>query len=92
MEARCRGSPSLHAPPAAPPASADGRDGCVESISRSIRRKCCIRRTINAYIDADLMVTVGDRVVVVAKQKAFTIRPQATGCGCLLKGTLPGMH
>ena len=42
--------------------------------------------------DADLMVTVGDRVVVVAKQKAFTIRPQATGCGCLLKGTLPGMH
>ena len=42
--------------------------------------------------DADLMVTVGDRVVVVAKQKAFTIRPQATGCDCLLKGTLPGMH
>ena len=34
--------------------------------------------------DADLMVIVGDRVVVVAKQKAFTIRPQATGCGCLL--------
>ena len=42
--------------------------------------------------DADLMVTVGDRVVVVAKQKAFTIRPQATGCGCLLKGALTGMH
>ena len=37
--------------------------------------------------DADLMVTVGDRVVVDGKQKTFTIRPQATGCGsgCLLK-------
>ena len=42
--------------------------------------------------DADLMVTVGDRVVVDRKQKTFTIRPQATGCGCLLKGALTGMH
>ena len=57
--------------------------------------KCEMARPFHCeitYPDADLMVTVGDRVVVVAKQKTFTIRPQATGCGCLLKGTLPGMH
>ena len=42
--------------------------------------------------DADLMVTVGDRVVVVAKQKTFTIRVQVMRRCCGLKGTLPGMH
>ena len=39
--------------------------------------------TASSTVDADLMVTDGDRVVVDKKQKTFTIRPQATGCGCL---------
>ena len=36
--------------------------------------------TASSTVDADLMVTDGDRVVVDKKQKTFTIRPQATGC------------
>ena len=38
--------------------------------------------------DADLMVTVGDRVVVVAKQKTFTIRVQVMRRCCGLKSAL----